>query len=140
MDQRTRKLMMLYKALHPRDNVDRLYVSGKEGGRRLAIIEYIVDTSIQRLEDYTEKRGGKLITATRNNTDNTRTNRTTITRKQKWEEKQLYGHFKRLTSDISNEENVDEAKKWKPWKRNWISSNGSSKQRHTDQSYQSKNT
>ena len=26
-----------------------------------------------------------------------------ITRKQKWEEKQLYGRFKRLTSDISHE-------------------------------------
>ena len=27
----------------------------------------------------------------------------TIARKQKWEEKQLYGRFKRLTSDISDE-------------------------------------
>ena len=26
MDQRTRKLMTMYKALHPRDNVDRLYM------------------------------------------------------------------------------------------------------------------
>ena len=62
-----------------------------------------VDTSIQRLEDYIQKREGRLITATRNNTDNMRTNRTTITRKPKWEEKQLYGHFKQLISDISHE-------------------------------------
>ena len=47
--------------------------------------------------------GGRLVTATRNNTDNTRINRTEITRKQKWEEKQLYGYFKRLTSNISYE-------------------------------------
>ena len=33
MDQRTRKLMTMHKALYPRDNVDRLYVSRKEGGR-----------------------------------------------------------------------------------------------------------
>ena len=33
MDQRTRKLMTMHKALHPRDDVDRLYVSRKEGGR-----------------------------------------------------------------------------------------------------------
>ena len=39
MDQRTRKLMIMYKALHPRDDIDRLYVSRKEGGRRLASIE-----------------------------------------------------------------------------------------------------
>ena len=32
----------------------------------------------------------------------TRTNRTTINRKQKYEEKQLYGHFKWLISDISH--------------------------------------
>ena len=51
MDQRTRKLMTMYKALHPRDNVDRLYVSRKEGGRGLASNEDSVGASI-RLEDY----------------------------------------------------------------------------------------
>ena len=48
-------------------------------------------------------RGGRLITAIRNNIDYTRTNRTEITRKQKWERKQLYGRFNRPTSDISHE-------------------------------------
>ena len=51
---------------------------------------------IQRLEDYIEKHEGGLITAIRNDTENTMDNRLTITRKQKWEEKLLYGHFKRL--------------------------------------------
>ena len=55
MDQRTRKLMTMHKALYPRDDVDRLYVSRKEGGRGLASIEDTVDASIQRLEDYIEK-------------------------------------------------------------------------------------
>ena len=103
MDQRARKLMTMYKALHHRDDVDRLYVSRKESGRGLAGIEDSVDISIQRLEDYIEKRGGVWIAATRNNTDNTRINRTKIIRNQKWEEKQLYGRFKRLTSDILHE-------------------------------------
>ena len=57
MDQRTRKLMTMHKALHPRDDVDRLYVSRKEGGRGLASIEDNVDASIQLLEDYIEKHG-----------------------------------------------------------------------------------
>ena len=52
MDQRTRKLMTNHKALHPRDDVDRLYVSRKEGGRGLTSIEDSVDTSIHRLENY----------------------------------------------------------------------------------------
>ena len=84
-------------------DVDRRYVSRKAGGRGLTSIKGSINASIQRLEDWIEKRRGRLITATRSNTENTRISRTTITRKQKWEEKQLYGCFKRLTSDISHE-------------------------------------
>ena len=46
MDQRTRKLMTMHKALHPRDDVDRLYLSRKAGGRGPASIEDTVDASI----------------------------------------------------------------------------------------------
>ena len=94
INQRKRKLMTMHKALHPKADVDRIYVS-KKGGGRVIIIEDSVDTSIQWLKDDIEKREG-LITATRNDTDNSKTNRTTITRKQKWEEKQHHGRFKRL--------------------------------------------
>ena len=75
--------MTIHKALHPRDNVDKLYVSRKEGGSGLASIEDSVDTSVLQLEDYIEKHEGGLITAIKNDTDNTMTNRMTITRKQK---------------------------------------------------------
>ena len=102
MDQRTRKLMTMHKALHPRDDVDRLYVSRKEGGRGLASIEDTVDASIQRLEDYIEKHERGLITTIRNDIDNTIDERVTTTRKQKWEGKQLYGRFKRLMNNISH--------------------------------------
>ena len=85
IDQRTRKLMPMHKALHPRDDVDRLYVPRKEGGRGLASIEDSDDASIQRLEDYREKHEQGLITAIRNDTDNTIDDRMTTTRKQKWE-------------------------------------------------------
>ena len=47
MDQRIRKHMTMYKALHPRDNVDRLYVSRKELVRGFACIDDSVDASIQ---------------------------------------------------------------------------------------------
>ena len=93
----------MHNALHPRDNVDRLYGSRKERGRRLTSTENSVDALIQRLEDYIEKRGERLITSTRNNTVNTKINRTTINRKQKLEEKQLYGRFNRLISNILHE-------------------------------------
>ena len=105
VDQRTRKIITMHKALHPRDDGDRLYVSRKEGGRGLACIEDSVEASIQRLEDYAEKHEGGLITAIRKDTDNTMDNRMTITKKQKWEEKQIYGRLKRLINNISHDKN-----------------------------------
>ena len=102
MDQRTRKLMTMHKALHPRDDVDRRYVSRKQGRRGLASIEDTVDASIQRLEDYLEKHERGLITTIRVDTDNTINERMT-TRKQKWEGKQLYGRFKSLINNISHQ-------------------------------------
>ena len=89
MDQETRKLMIMHEALHPRDDVDRLCVSRKEGGRGLASIEDSITAFMQWLEDYMKKLGERQITVTRNNSDNTSINRTKITRKQKWKEKQL---------------------------------------------------
>ena len=51
-------------------------------------IEDNFHTSIRHLTDYIKKSKERLI-ATRNKTNNTRINRTTITRKQKYEEKQV---------------------------------------------------
>ena len=60
MDQRTRKLMTMHKALHPRDDVNRLYVSRKEGGSWLASIEDSADASTQTRTDYShQKRYGQ---------------------------------------------------------------------------------
>ena len=50
--------MTIHKALHPRDNICRLYISRKEGGRGLADNEDSVDASIQRLENYIGKHEG----------------------------------------------------------------------------------
>ena len=47
--------MTMHKALHSRDNVDRLYVSRKEEGRELASIEDNVEVAIHRLEDCIHK-------------------------------------------------------------------------------------
>ena len=73
------------------------------GGRGLVSIEDNLHASIQRLEDYIQKHEGGLITATRNDTDNTMDNRMTITKKQKREGKQLHGRFKRLINNISHD-------------------------------------
>ena len=81
MDQRKRKLMIMNKALVSRDDVGTLCVSRKEGGRGLASIKDSVGASIQKHEDYIEKHERGLITAIRNDTDNTIDYRMTTTRK-----------------------------------------------------------
>ena len=90
--------MTMRKVLHPRDDIDRLYVSRKEGGKGLAStedsIEDSVDASIQQLGDYMKKRGGRLITATRNNRQQ-KHQQNNNNLKTKIERKHLYGHFKR---------------------------------------------
>ena len=138
MDQRTRKLMTMHKALHPRDNVDRVYVSRKEGGRGLASIKDSVGASIQRLEDYIQKHGGGLITAIRNE-NNTMDNRMTIARKQKWEGKQLYGRFKRLINNIAHDKTWTWLRKGNFKRQTEYLLIAAQKQRHKNQSYQSEN-
>ena len=76
----------------------------KKGGRKRTCQHWrqcwCIDTTIRGLH---RKHEGGLITATRNDTDNTKVNRMTITKKQRREEKQLYGCFKRLINNISHE-------------------------------------
>ena len=83
---------MIHKVLHSKEDINRLYLSRKGGERGFTNTEVNKDTSIRCLQNYIKKKNKEsLITA---NTNNTRINRTIITRKQKWEEKQKYGHFK----------------------------------------------
>ena len=56
MDLRTSEQMTIHNTLRARVDVDRLYVSRREGGRGLVSIGDSVDTLIQRLEDYIQKR------------------------------------------------------------------------------------
>ena len=74
IDQWTRKMMTMHKALHLWNDIDKLYVSKNEGGRGLANIEENVDVLI-RLEDYIKKSKERLITATRKGTDTIKINR-----------------------------------------------------------------
>ena len=39
LDRKTRKLLTMHKELHPKNDLDRLYISRKEGGRELMSCE-----------------------------------------------------------------------------------------------------
>ena len=71
--------MTMHKALHLRDDIIRLYVSRKGGGKGLASIDDCVDVTIQGLRKYTKKSKQILITGANKEIWQLR--------KQKWKEK-----------------------------------------------------
>ena len=99
MDQTTKKIMTMQKALHPRDGTDGLYVSRKEGEWELARIEDSVDASTQGLEDYIKKSKETLITATESSISYIKINQQQLQGSAK-EGKQSNEYFMRQTEKI----------------------------------------
>ena len=95
--------MAMHKALHPKSNVDRLYIPRKEGGRGLQGVKETVKVTNLGLENYVKQSRERLLTAARSvDIDLIEPIReTTIeANKQKkeertisWEEKTLHGQF-----------------------------------------------
>ena len=50
IDRKSRKLVTMHGALHPKSDVDRLYIPRKEGGRDLISTEDCVELAIRDLE------------------------------------------------------------------------------------------
>ena len=65
IDRKTRRLFTIYRALHPKSDVDRLYIPRKEGGRGLISIEDCVELAIRGLEVYVHGSEERLIQAAR---------------------------------------------------------------------------
>ena len=49
LDRKTRNLLTMHKELHPKSDVDRLYVSRKEGGRGLVSCESTIKSEENNL-------------------------------------------------------------------------------------------
>ena len=65
IDRKSRKLFTIYGALHPKSDLDRLYIPRKEGGRGLISIEDCVELAIRDLEMYFHGKEERLIQAAR---------------------------------------------------------------------------
>ena len=65
LDRRTRKLLTMHKGLHPKSNVDILYISRKEGGRGLLNVEDTVHLAIIGLLKYVGNSEEQLLNAAR---------------------------------------------------------------------------
>ena len=61
IDRKTRKLFTIYGALHPKSDIDTLYIPRKKGGRGLISIEDCVELAIRGLEVYVHGSEERLI-------------------------------------------------------------------------------
>ena len=67
LDRRTRKLMTMCGAHHPKADVDRLYLQRYEGGRGLLGLEDCVKVEVHSLEKYVSTSKEKILKEVRRN-------------------------------------------------------------------------
>ena len=110
IDRKTRKLFTIYGALHPKSDVDRLYIPRKEGGRGLISIKDCVELTIRGLEVYVHGCEERLIQAAREDKIDgleaasvlKRSN--TEKRLKDWKEKVLHRQYLRQTKEVRSDQ------------------------------------
>ena len=116
VDRKTRKTLTMYGAMHPKGDVDRLYIKRKEGGRGLSSVEYAVRGEENSLSHYALHPEEKLLrgvcetgTIKTDGTANTKDfqKQRDEERKDKFLEKKMHGPFSREIP-----EKVDKEKSW----------------------------
>ena len=121
LDRKTRKMMTLHGALHPKNDVDRLYLPRQKGGRGLISCEMCVKAEENNLAWYVNNSNERLMEGVRktkilnsegaqekNEFKQDRQNATL----NRWAEKKMHGQFLREMP-----ETVDKVKTWE-WTRN----------------------
>ena len=76
MNQKTRKMMTMRKPLHPKNEIDRLYMSRKRS-RGLDSIKDCINTTVRGQKDFIKKRKERLIIAASNSIGKIRQGRKT---------------------------------------------------------------
>ena len=111
LDKKTRKLLTMHNGLHPKSNVDRIYIPREEGGRGLISVEDCVESVTLGLERYINDSDERLIKAARkisgghnNETEVEYKIRKKNERKEQWREKVMHGQFVRQTEEILGNE------------------------------------
>ena len=120
LDRKTRKKMTMYGALHPKSDVDRLYLKRKRGGRGLIGCKRCVEAELNNVGWYVKnsaepllqevKKGG--VIECEDSVNKAEFKRKVIDEtEQRWMEKRMYGQFNREIS-----EDMDKEGSWK-----WLS-------------------
>ena len=106
IDRKTRTLFTIYGVLHPKSDIDTIYIPRKEGERGLISIEDCVELAIRGLEVYVHESEERLIQAARGEKICSLEAASVSKRSKKaktledWEEKVLHGQYLRQTKDV----------------------------------------
>ena len=109
IDRNTRKLFTIYGALHPKSDVDRLYIPRKERGRGLISIDDCVELAIKGLEVYIQGSEERFIQAARGDKIDGLEAVSVLKRSKKekrledWENKVLHGQYLRQTNEVRSD-------------------------------------
>ena len=110
IDRKTRKLFTIYGALHPKSDVDRLYIPRKERGRGLRSTEDCVELVIRGFKVYVHGSEERLIQPAREDKIDGLEAASILKRSKKekiledWEEKVLYGQSLRPTKEVRSDQ------------------------------------
>ena len=105
VDRKTRKFFIMYGALHPKSDLDRLYIPRKEAGRGSISIEDCVELAIRGLEVYFHGSEERLIQGARGDKIDGSETASVFKRSKKgkrlehWEEKALHGQYLKQTKE-----------------------------------------
>ena len=109
MDRKTRKVLNMYQALHPRSNVDRLNLPCSEGGKDLLSLKECVNAEKRSLGQYLKMNEDKWLRSAweeglikEDGDPQVFKERTSKSRKEDWQNKPMHGRFLRQTKDLSS--------------------------------------
>ena len=106
IDRKTRKFFTIYEGLHPKSDVDRLYIPRKDEGRALIAIEGSVELVVRGLQVYVHGSEERLIRAARGDKLDALEPASVLKKAEKkkrfqdWQEKALHGQYLRQTKKI----------------------------------------
>ena len=110
IDRKTGKLFTIYGGLHPKCDVDRLYVPRKGDGRGLIAIEDCAELAVRDLEMYVHKSEERLLQDTRRDREDGLEAESILKKAKKeqrlqdWKEKALHGQYLRQTKEVRSEQ------------------------------------
>ena len=119
MARKTRKVLNMYQALHPRSNIDRLYLPCSEGGKGVLSLQECVNAEKRSLGQYLKMNKDEWLGSAweeglikEDEDSKAYRERTPKSRMEEWQSKPMHGQFLRQTKDLSSNDTWQWLQSW----------------------------